>query len=402
LKAGFKGFLLPTMLWEELGFTYVGPIDGHDLAQLEDALRSARDYGRRPILLHVLTQKGKGYQPAEKDPVQFHGVAPAVERENGTLTYTKVFAQTALALFRQEPRLVAITAAMPEGTGLSLVAREFPQRVFNVDICEQHAVTMAAGLATQGFIPIVCIYSTFLQRAYDQVIHDVCLQNLPVIFAIDRAGVVGEDGKTHQGVFDLSYLGCVPNLVIAAPADENELRHLLYTAVRAGRPFALRYPRGAALGVPLDEEVQALPVGKGEIVREGHDLAIIALGSPVAASLEAASILAKEGIEATVVNARFAKPLDASLIVQVAQQTGRLATVEENTLEGGFGSAVLGLLERQGQRNFPVLRLGLPDRFIEHGPPALLRAQYGVDGPGIARQVKKAFRLSRLPPVLLR
>ncbi|MCK4697929.1 MAG: 1-deoxy-D-xylulose-5-phosphate synthase, partial [Dehalococcoidia bacterium] len=323
IKKGVKGMIIPSMFWEELGFTYIGPIDGHDLAELEATLAQAGEYAIRPILVHVVTKKGKGHRPAEDDAVGFHGVSPNQGKKVNTLSYSEVFSQTVLRLARENPKIIAVTAAMPEGTGLSLLADEFPERVFDVGICEQHAVTFAAGLATHGFIPIVAIYSTFLQRALDQIIHDVCLQNLPVIFAIDRGGIVGEDGKTHQGTFDLSYLSFIPNLVLASPKDESELQHLLNTAVRANRPFALRYPRGSGSSVLLSEVWQELPIGKGEVLRGGEDVGILAIGVTVAPALEAAHRLAEKGIECTVVNARFVKPLDSSLILDVARRTKR-------------------------------------------------------------------------------
>jgi 1-deoxy-D-xylulose-5-phosphate synthase len=280
---------------------------------------------------------------------------------------------------------------MPEGNYLSMVAAKFPKRVFDVGICEQHAVTFAAGLATQGFIPIVAIYSTFLQRAFDQLIHDVCLQDLPVVFAIDRGGIVGDDGKTHQGTFDISYLTLIPNLIVSAPKDENELQHLLYTAVRAKHPMAIRYPRGSGLGVGLDSKLHEIPIGKGEILRYGKDAVILAIGATVAPSLEAAQELALNGIEVTVVNARFAKPLDAELIIDLAKDIKCLVTVEENTLSGGFGSSVVSLLEESGVSDIRVKSIGIPDEFVEQGSQAILRSSYGLDAKGIARQVLELF-----------
>jgi 1-deoxy-D-xylulose-5-phosphate synthase len=385
LRRGFKGLIMPTVLWEELGLTYIGPIDGHDINALEKAFAQARDYPG-PTFIHIITIKGKGYQPAEGDAVYFHGVAAENSSDGTAPSYSEVFAQTVLRLAREDPRLVAITPAMPEGNCLSVVGAEFPQRVFDVGICEQHAVTFAAGLAARGFKPIVAIYSTFLQRAFDQLIHDVCLQDLPVTFAIDRAGIVGDDGKTHQGAFDISYLMPVPNLIIAAPRDENELQHLLYTAVRADHPMAIRYPRGSGVGVPLDNELREIPIGKGEILREGKDIAILAIGATVAPALDAARKLAGEGIEATVVNARFAKPLDAELIRELAGDIKRLVTVEENTLSGGFGSGVIELLQQSGASDTQVKTIGIPDEFVEQGSQAQLRAKYGLDAEGIARK----------------
>ena len=391
VKKGVKGMIIPSMFWEDLGFTYIGPIDGHDLTELEATLAHARDYARRPILVHVVTRKGKGYLPAEDDAVAFHGVSPNHGNKANAPSYSQVFGQTLLRLVRENPKIIAVTAAMPEGTGLNLLAAEFPRRVFDVGICEQHAVTFAAGLATRGFIPVVAIYSTFLQRALDQIIHDVCIQNLPLIFAIDRGGIVGDDGKTHQGTFDLSYLSIIPNLVLASPKDENELQHLLNTAVRANRPFALRYPKGPGLNVPLDEVWQELPVGKGEVLRAGEDVSILAIGATVAPALEAANRLADKGIECTVVNARFVKPLDSSLINDVARRTKRVVTVEENVLCGGFGSAVIGLLASSHTSDLRVERIGLPDEFVEHGPQEVLRAKYGLDADGIAQRVISSF-----------
>ena len=391
VKSGFKGLVMPTTIWEELGFTYMGPIDGHNIRELEAALTQAQDYHLKPTFVHVITNKGKGHLPAEKNAVYFHGVPPKKAGTKAIPSYSEVFAQTVLRLARENPKLVAITPAMPEGNCLSIVASEFPQRVFDVGICEQHAVAFAAGLATQGFTPIVAIYSTFLQRAFDQVIHDVCLQELPVIFAIDRGGIVGEDGKTHQGTFDISYLTLIPNLIVSAPKDENELQHLLYTAVTSGRPMAIRYPRDSGLGVELDTEFHTVPIGQGEILRFGEDIAIIAIGSTVAPALEAAQELATKGVEATVINARFAKPLDSELITSVASRVKNLVTVEENTLSGGFGSSVIELLQKSGVGDIQVRSIGIPDEFVEQGAQAILRSQYGLDAKGIAQQALALF-----------
>ncbi|MFC2017130.1 1-deoxy-D-xylulose-5-phosphate synthase [Chloroflexota bacterium] len=391
VESGLKSLVMPTMLWEELGFTYMGPINGHDIHELEIALTQARDYRLKPTLVHVGTTKGKGYLPAESDAVYFHGVPPKSTSTETMPTYSEVFAQTVLRLAREEPRLVAITPAMPEGNCLSIVEAEFPQRMFDVGICEQHAVTFAAGLAIQGFIPIVAIYSTFLQRALDQVIHDVCLQDLPVIFAIDRGGIVGEDGKTHQGTFDISYLTLIPNLIVAAPKDENELQHLLYTAVKFDHPMAIRYPRNSGSGVKLDMELHQIPIGKGEIVRYGEDAVILAIGAMVAPALEAAQKLVSKGIDCTVVNARFAKPLDSELIIGLASRIKRIVTVEENTLSGGFGSNVVDLLQKSGMSDIQVKSIGLPDEFIEQGAQAILRSKHGLDAKGIARQLLALF-----------
>ncbi len=391
LKGRMKRALVPGAIWEELGFTYVGPVDGHNIRKLEAALVRARDYETGPTLVHVLTQKGKGHAPAEADAIKFHGIAPSNGLPSNGPSYSQVFGDTVLRLMRENDKVVAITAAMLDGTGLAKAGREFPGRVFDVGICEQHAVTMAGGLATQGFVPIVAIYSTFLQRAYDQIIHDICIQNLPVVFAIDRAGIVGDDGKTHQGTFDISYLCAIPNMVVAAPKDEDELQHLLFTAIAAGRPMAIRYPRGNGPGKPLSAEMRRILPGKGELLRQGRDLAILAIGSTVYPALDAAARLARDGVECAVVNARFAKPLDSELILRLASQTKRLVTVEENALAGGFGSAVSQLVQASGLADVRVDGIGLPDSFVDHGPQELFRAMFDLDADGIARRVKTAF-----------
>ncbi|MDD4859550.1 MAG: 1-deoxy-D-xylulose-5-phosphate synthase [Dehalococcoidales bacterium] len=391
LKNRVKGFILPTMLWEELGFAYIGPIDGHNLHDLETALSQARDYHLRPTLVHVVTTKGKGYAPAENNAVYFHGIPAQCDGSKDTPTYSQIFARTIQHLAQENPKLVVITPAMPEGNSLSAIQAEFPQRVFDVGICEPHAVTFAAGLATQGFLPVVAIYSTFLQRSFDQVIHDVCLQKLPVVFAIDRGGIVGDDGKTHQGIFDFSYLSLIPNLIVAAPRDENELQHLLFTAVKSGQPMAVRYPRGCGTGVALDEELREIPLGKGELLKAGSDVTVLAIGATVAPALAAAEELAAAGINAGVVNARFVKPLDIELIVTLAKQTGRIVTVEENTLNGGFGTSVVSLLQKENIAGVQVMTLGIPDEFVEQGTQAILRAKYNLDADGIARQVMTMF-----------
>lgn len=397
LKGRVKRALVPGALLEAFGFTYVGPVDGHDIRSLESALTRARDYETKPTFVHVITKKGKGYPPAEEDAVTFHGIAPSTTVSAAGPSYSQVFGQTVLRLMRENPKVVAITAAMLDGTGLAQVGREFPRRVFDVGICEQHAVTLAAGLAAKGFIPIVAIYSTFLQRAYDQIVHDVCIQKLPVVFAIDRAGIVGDDGKTHQGTLDLSYLGSIPGLAVATPKDENELQHLIYTGVKANRPMAIRYPRGSGPGIALDADLHEVPFGKGEVLRTGSDVAIVALGTTVYPSLEAAQILSKEGVDCTVINARFAKPLDADLIVETAKKVKRLLTVEENTLAGGFGSAVLQSLQAHGLRDVQVRCLGIPDEFVEHAPQSVLRAKYSLDASGIAGWIVDSFPELRQP-----
>ena len=390
IEKGVKGMIIPSMYWEELGFTYMGPIDGHNIAEMEKAFAHAKEYRVRPLLVHVVTTKGKGYGPAEDDAIGFHGVSPQCMEKTKAISYSDAFGDIVLRIARENPKVVAVTAAMAEGTGLACMMQELPNRVFDVGICEQHAVTFAAGLATQGYIPVIAIYSTFLQRALDQIIHDVCIQNLPVIFAIDRGGIVGEDGKTHQGSFDLSYLSFIPNMVIAAPKDENELQHLLYTAVQAKCPFAIRYPRGSGLGVPLDKELRRLPIGKWEILRSGNDVAIFAVGSSVSNALAAADKLASDGVACTVVNARFIKPLDSEMLLNIAVHTKRIVTVEENAVSGGFGSAVAALLENS-KSDARVECIGIPDEFVAHGPQKVLRAKYNLDADGIAQRIVSAF-----------
>ena len=385
LKEGAKAVVMPTMMWEQLGFTYLGPIDGHNTAELEAALTQARNY-YKPIIVHVLTTKGKGYKPAEDNPTRFHGLSPKSENSRTTPTYSQIFARTIDGLLRNNPRVVVISAAMVEGNSLSSLAKEFPRRIYDVGISEQHAVTLAAGLASQGFIPIVAIYSTFLQRAFDQILHDVCLPDLPVIFALDRSGIVGDDGKTHQGIFDLSYLSLMPNMIVCAPKDGNELQNLLYTALNTEHPMAIRYPRGRGAGVPLATELHQLPIGKAEIMKQGVDIAIIGIGSTVIPSLEAAEHLALEGVDAMVINARFAKPLDRELILDVTNRTKKIVIVEENVLSGGFGTAVLELLEKAGVSDVRVKQLGIPDEFVTHGKQDFLRSLYHLDAQGIARE----------------
>jgi 1-deoxy-D-xylulose-5-phosphate synthase len=385
LREGIKAVVMPTMMWEQLGFTYLGPIDGHNTAGLETALIQARDY-YKPVIVHVLTTKGKGYKPAEDNPTDFHGLSPK-SKDSGTIpTYSQIFARTVTGLFRDNPKVVVISAAMVEGNSLSSLVKKFPRRIYDVGISEQHAVTLAAGLATQGFIPIVAIYSTFLQRAFDQVLHDVCLPDLPVIFALDRSGIVGEDGKTHQGIFDLSYLNLMPNMIVCAPKDENELQDLLYTALNTEHPLAIRYPRGRGTGVPLATEIHRLHIGKAEIMKQGGDVVIMGIGSTVMPSLEAAEHLALWGIDAMVINARFAKPLDTELILDVANHIKKLVIVEENILSGGFGAAVLELLEKAEVPDVKVRRLGIPDEFVTHGKQELLRSLYHLDALGIAKE----------------
>jgi len=392
-----KGFLTPGALFEALGFDYIGPLDGHDLTSLIDVFNGVRDY-EGPLLVHVMTTKGKGYRPAEETPAKFHGVG-AFDLSTGktpakaaALSYTEIFGRTLVDLAQQDPKIVAITAAMPDGTGLNFFSEALPDRFFDVGIAEQHGVCFAAGLAADGYKPVTAIYSTFMQRAYDQVFHDVCLQQLPVVIAMDRAGLVGDDGPTHHGVFDLSFLRHLPGLTIMAPKDENELRHMLKTALALNAPVALRYPRGAGYGVELDKDLQVLPTGRGELLREGSDLTIVAIGATVMPALQAAEALASQGINAAVVNARFIKPLDAELILGQARSTGRILTVEENALQGGFGSAILELLHDNNAAQIKVKRLGIPDQYIEQGPQAQLRKDVGIDAEGIETAAKEFMK----------
>ena len=390
-NTGLAGLIVPTMFWTEMGFQYLGPVDGHDFRQLELTLRQARMPTGLVPLIHVVTHKGHGYEPAEDDPVKFHQPSSPLGDASGAPTYSKVFAQTISRLMGEDETVVGISAAMLEGTGLAEVQRDFPDRVFDVGIAEQHAVSMAAGMASNGLNPFVSIYSAFMQRAFDQVVHDVCIQNLPVTLIADRAGIVGEDGKTHHGAFDISYLRCLPNAVVAAPMDENEFQHLIYTAYKHQGPFAIRIARGAAVGVPLDSDLRVLPLGKGFVVREGRDVVIFALGKPVSAAMEAAETLARHGISCGVVNPVFVKPLDVELLLDAARSSRRIVTVEENVLAGGFGSAVLEALAEAGLEDVSVHRIGMPDSFIEHGTAVNQRHRLQLDAEGIAQQVLSVF-----------
>jgi len=395
IEDSFKGFFTPGMLFEAFGFNYIGPIDGHDLPMLIETLENVKKLNDA-VLIHVLTKKGKGYKPAEDNPSLFHGVGPfdigtgkVIKGKGGAASYTAVFGSALCKLATEDERIAAITAAMPDGTGLSCFAKDFPARFFDVGIAEQHGVTFAAGLAAEGLRPVFAVYSTFLQRAYDQVFHDVCLQNLPVTFALDRGGVVGSDGPTHHGSFDLSYLRHLPNMTLMAPKDENELQHMLATAIALGQPAAIRYPRGNGYGVPLDQTLTPLPVGKAELLREGSDGVLLALGSMVVPALEAAAMLEEQhAIRLTVVNARFVKPLDNALILELAAKCGILITLEENALQGGFGTAVLELLEEHDLNGTRVLRLGYPDSYIPQGEQHELRAMLGLDPAGISVSVR--------------
>jgi 1-deoxy-D-xylulose-5-phosphate synthase len=385
-----KVMLTPGILFEGLGFEYVGPIDGHDLSVLVDTLRNVRNVGQ-PILVHVVTRKGKGYPPAEEEAQRFHGVGPFDLRTGQDVThgpqpptYTAVFGQTLVELAAQDPRVVAITAAMLEGTGLSAMASRFPGRVYDVGIAEQHAVTFAAGLACEGFRPVVAVYSSFLQRGFDQVLHDVALQGLPVTFCMDRAGLVGEDGATHHGIYDPAFLRIIPGIAVMAPKDEDELRHMLATALSvASGPVAIRYPRGSGVGVPLEGPPTPLPWGKAEtLLAAGDDLLLLAVGPMAHVALAAARTLQTEGVRPTLINVRFLKPLDEELLCPALERARCVITIEESTLAGGFGSAILELCERQGLRR-PIRRLGVPDRWVAHARIVDQRRQCGLDAEGI-------------------
>ena len=398
IKDGVKSVLVPGGIFAEMGFTYVGPLDGHNLRLLREVFSEIRMMDG-PVLVHVHTKKGRGYLPAEIEPDKFHGVGifdvisgQVKKNEGAPPTYTEIFGQTLVKLAAENPNITAITAAMPGGTGLKVFAEKFPNRYFDVGIAEEHAVTLAAGMAAAGKRPVAAIYSTFAQRAYDQLLHDVCLQNLPVTLCLDRAGLVGDDGPTHHGVFDLSYLRMMPNMTVMAPKDENELRRMLITALSLDGPAALRYPRGTAAGVPLTDDVQPIPLGKGEILREGGDVCFLAVGSMTANALQAAELLAADGIAAEVVNMRFVKPLDRELLIEAAGHAKLLVTVEENVLAGGFGSAVLECLADVG-RTVPLLRLGIPDRFVPQGDRSLLWEECGLLPYQMAARVRE--RLGR-------
>lgn len=394
-KESFKTFITPGMLFEAFNFEYFGPIDGHNLNHLIDILNNIKCLNE-PVLLHVSTIKGKGYAPAEKNPVYFHGVGcfnadtgESVNKECSVPTYTQVFGETIVQLAKEDERIIAVTAAMPEGTGLVKFAEAYPDRFFDVGIAEQHAVTFAAGLAAEGLKPVVAIYSTFLQRAYDQILHDVCLEALPVVFAVDRGGIVGEDGATHNGVFDLSYLRSLPNMVLMAPKDENELVRMLSTSFGHKGPVAVRYPRGVVEGVKIEKRDLPLPIGKGEVLQKGNDVLILAIGRSVSDALIAHAALAEQGISAAVVNCRFVKPLDIDLIAALAREIPRIITVEENVRQGGFGSAVLECLSDQRINAFHMECIGIPDIFVEHGPQKILRSKYGIDASSIVNAAKR-------------
>ena len=384
--------LFPGMLFEEMGFSYFGPVDGHDLHGLVRVLTHAKDL-KGPVLIHCVTKKGKGYDAAEKDPLTWHGPGKFDVKQAKMIkdakpaapSYTSVFGKALVKLGEEDPRVVAISAAMPEGTGTDMFRDRFPKRFYDVGLAEPHAVTFAGGMACEGYRPVVAIYSSFLQRAYDQIEHDICLQKLPVVLAIDRGGLVGSDGPTHHGVFDYSFLRMIPHMTVMAPADENELQHMLKTALAMNAPVSLRYPRGEGVGVKLDPVMETIPVGKGVRLKDGHDVTLAAIGNRVAAAMAAAKLLESSGVSAGVLNMRFVKPLDRDLLLQALEKSERLVTVEDNVIQGGFGSAVLEALA-DARRTAQVLRLGIPDHFVGHGTMDQLYAQLGLDAPGIARR----------------
>ncbi len=396
LKDSLKYFMMTGIFFEELGFTYLGPIDGHNIQHICETLQDAEQV-KGPKLIHVVTTKGKGYLPAEEHPDTFHGTGPFnIEtgkriKKDAPPTYTKIFSDTLIKLAKKDSRIIGITAAMPTGTGLDRFGEIFPERFYDVGIAEQHGVTFAAGLSVVGMKPVVAIYSTFLQRAYDQIFHDLCLQKLPVVLAIDRGGIVGDDGETHQGLFDFSYLRSLPNMVVMAPANENEFQHMLYTALQQEVPTAIRYPRGASVGVPLDQEFKEIPIGQGLLEKEGNDLTILAIGNMVEPALKAAKFLNDEDIDAAVINARFVKPLDSKLILHWAEKTGHLVIVEEHMKSGGFSSAVLEILADAGL-NVKVKRIAIPDSIVRHGKQDFLRAQYGLTAENIVKVGKEILR----------
>lgn len=394
LKGSVKYLMVPTSIFEELGFTYLGPVDGHDLPGLLEILQAAKRIDG-PVMVHVLTKKGKGYKPAEESPNKFHGTGPfdiatgkKITKPGAPVTYTEVFGNTLSALADEDEKIVGITAAMPDGTGLNIFAQSHKDRFFDVGIAEQHAVTAAAGMAAAGMKPVTAIYSTFMQRAYDSVLHDICMQNLHVTMCLDRAGLVGDDGYTHHGVFDYAYLRSIPNMTIMAPKDENELRHMLRTALLYNAPVAIRYPRGSGVGVAIDEPMHTLPIGKAEELREGRDICLWAIGSMVQSALAAADALAQQGISAGVVNMRFAKPLDEGLLLQHAKSYKKIVTLEEGVLAGGVGSAVLEALNAAKMLDTCAVRtFGIGDEFVLHGDKKLLFRDLGLDTPALVQKI---------------
>lgn len=386
-----RSILFPGTIFEEMGFRYFGPVNGNDINAMIDVLQSVKQV-KGPVLLHVVTKKGKGYPPAEQKPTKFHGIG-IFDADTGDtigksdrITFTRAFSDAMLQLAKADSKINAITAAMPEGTGLASFREEFPQRFFDVGIAEEHAATFAAGLAAEGLKPVVAVYSSFMQRCYDQLVHDIALQDLPVVFALDRAGLVGEDGPTHHGAFDMSFLRSTPNLIIAAPADENELGHMLKTGLDSHKPFVLRYPRGAGFNVKVDKVLKAMPIGRGIWLKQGKDVTIVAIGNMVHPALHTAELLAQKGIQAGVINARFVKPLDTKILEQALAVSPRVVTIEDNALCGGFGTAVAEYLTGQ-KKPFQLLRLGLPDKFVEHGKVAVLQEQVGLTPEQMAKKI---------------
>lgn len=393
LKGSVKYLMVPTSIFEELGFTYLGPVDGHDIHGLIEVLQAAKKIDG-PVMVHVLTKKGKGYKPAEESPNKFHGTGPfeiatgkKITNPAAPISYTEVFGKTITELADSDKKIVGLTAAMPDGTGLNIFAQAHPDRFFDVGIAEQHAVTAAAGMAAAGMKPVTAIYSTFMQRAYDSILHDICMQKLHVTMCLDRAGLVGDDGYTHHGVFDYAYLRSIPNMTIMAPKDENELRHMLKTALSFNGPISVRYPRGSGVGVDITEPMQELPIGKAEVLREGKELCFWAIGSMVQSAVQAADKLKEQGIDAGVVNIRFAKPLDKELLIEHAKRYGKIVTLEEGVLAGGVGSEVLEILDDAGLlQQCAVLRLGIPDEFVTHGDKKLLFRDLGLDTDAIVQK----------------
>jgi len=388
IDEAIKGVFIPGRLFEDLGFRYVGPIDGHDVEALIETFTTVKDL-KGPTLMHVITRKGKGYEQAEEKADVWHGAKPfnvstgEFHKKKANPAYTSVFADALIELAKEDEKVVGITAAMPDGTGISKFGKEFPTRTFDVGMAEQHAVAFAGALAIEGFRPVAAIYSTFLQRAYDQVVHDICLMNLDVTFALDRAGIVGEDGATHQGLYDIAFLRTLPNMVVMAPKDENELRHMLKTAVCHKGPAALRYPRGSGLGVPIDQEIKELEIGKGEVIKDGTDIAIFAYGHTVDRAMTVSDMFEREGVSVAVINARFAKPVDKDLIVRYGKTARCLVTTEEHSLKGGFGSAVLEALQEEQVCTIPVKCIGLGDMVLEHGAPGKQRKDLKLDPEGM-------------------
>lgn len=393
LKGSVKYLMVPTSIFEELGFTYLGPVDGHDIHGLIEVLQAAKKIDG-PVMVHVLTKKGKGYKPAEESPNKFHGTGPfeiatgkKITNPAAPISYTEVFGKTITELADSDKKVVGLTAAMPDGTGLNIFAQAHSDRFFDVGIAEQHAVTAAAGMAAAGMKPVTAIYSTFMQRAYDSILHDICMQKLHVIMCLDRAGLVGDDGYTHHGVFDYAYLRSIPNMTIMAPKDENELRHMLKTALSFNGPISVRYPRGSGVGVDITEPMHELPIGKAEVLREGKELCFWAIGSMVQSAVQAAEKLKEQGIDAGVVNMRFAKPLDKELLIEHAKRYGKIVTLEEGVLAGGVGSEVLEILDDAGLlQQCAVLRLGIPDEFVTHGDKKLLFRDLGLDTDAIVQK----------------